>query len=151
MFRHITKCRRKSLSKCLEERSIGSIASYTLDRVGFARGLWGREWNAAPRLGFRKGDRGFEIFANEWFSWTGDLSAISHGKGNKSRHVDASDWLWVMAGFQSLDTRGTFAEFSNGKRRKSPLFLLAHAIGEHRSQRKEEGHRANRVALEYYK
>lgn len=53
------------LNKCLEERSIGPIASYTLDRVGFARSLWGREWNAAPRLGFRKGDRGFEIFANE--------------------------------------------------------------------------------------
>lgn len=88
-----------------KDRSV-RFASYALDRVGFARSLWWREWNAAPRVGFRKGDRGFEIFANEWFSWTGDLSAISHGKGNKSRHTstrltDCESWQ----DSKSLDTR----------------------------------------------
>ena len=110
---------------------------------GFREKFMGNE--SGTRVGFRKGDRGFEIFANEWFSWTGDLSAISYGKGNKSRHVDASDWLWVMARFQSLDTRWTFERESEENHLVSASSCtLDRGTSE---STKEEGHRANKVGL----
>lgn len=66
---------------------IDQLDSFLADRVGFARNLWVTD-TCCGVVNFRKGDRGYEIFANEWFSWAGDLSAVvpwKCGGENKNR------------------------------------------------------------------
>lgn len=66
---------------------IDQLDSFLADRVGFARNLWVTDTRRGV-VNFRKGDRGYEIFANEWFSWAGDLSAVvpwKCGGENKNR------------------------------------------------------------------
>lgn len=66
---------------------IDQLDSFLADRVGFARNLWVTDTRCGV-VNFRKGDRGYEIFANEWFSWAGDLSAAvpwKCGGENKNR------------------------------------------------------------------